>query len=36
MSRELENLRGMEGVEHVHQIQIEILLEPDGITFGTM
>jgi len=26
----------MEGVEHVHQIQIEILLEPDGITFGTM
>jgi len=26
----------MEGVEQVHQIQIEILLEPDDITFGTM
>jgi hypothetical protein len=36
MSREVENLRGMKGVKHVHQIQVEILLEPNNIAIGTM
>ena len=36
MLREVEYLRGVESVKHVHQIQVEILLEPNNITFGAM
>jgi hypothetical protein len=36
MSRELENLRRMESVKHVHQVQVEILLEPNNVTISAM
>jgi hypothetical protein len=36
MSREAENLRSMECVKHVHQIQIEVLLEPNNVTISAM
>src|SRR5258708_23440264 len=36
MSRELENLRRLESVEQVHQIQVEILLEPNDVTISAM
>src|SRR6266852_8730863 len=36
MSRESENFRSMECVKQVHQIQTEVLLEPNNVTISTV
>jgi hypothetical protein len=36
MPREVEHLGGMEGVEEIDEIQVEVALQPNDIRFRTM